>query len=222
MDCYHPSQRTRRRLGIDRAGSFSEILGNSFDVAGGTGILLTMQMQKDVDGSEEGGALRDLQPGSRNGKRPPGVSTRNVSGVHALITSSALRMKPRADKAAGKRAVTPYKVSPRTLTGLTRVFKQLADESRLKILLALAQEGEMHVSALCQILNQTQPAVSHHLTLLRMTGLVGFRRQGKHHFYRVESGLLCDLLERFFDDIRCGNQAFQFKDFSLAYKRHRR
>jgi ArsR family transcriptional regulator len=108
------------------------------------------------------------------------------------------------------------------LAGLSRVFKQLADESRLKILLALANDGEMHVSALCRILGQTQPAVSHHLTLLRMTGLVGYRRQGKHNFYRVESSLLCDLLEQFFIDLDCSGQAFQFKDFSLSYRRHRR
>jgi ArsR family transcriptional regulator len=132
-----------------------------------------------------------------------------------------LRIKSRPDKNAAKKT-PPFKASSRTLSGLTRVFKQLADESRLKILLALAQEGEMHVSALCEILNQTQPAVSHHLTLLRMTGLVGFRRQGKHNYYRVESGFLCELLEQFFVDMECGHQSFQFKDFSLAYKRNRR
>jgi ArsR family transcriptional regulator len=142
-----------------------------------------------------------------------------------LNANSAARIKvqktkPRAGKGPGKKTV-PIKVSPRTLSGLTRVFKQLADESRLKILLALAEEGEMHVSALCDLLGQTQPAVSHHLTLLRMTGLVGFRRAGKHNFYRVDSSFLSDLLEQFFVDVGVG-QSLQFKDFSLAYKRSRR
>lgn len=113
------------------------------------------------------------------------------------------------------------KVSPRTLYGLTQVFKLLADESRLKILLALAQDGELHVSALCELLGQQQPAVSHHLTLLRMTGMVGFRRAGKHNFYRLESGLVRDLLEQFFEDSGNGHKALQFEDFSLAYKRNR-
>src|SRR5205814_6818310 len=62
-------------------------------------------------------------------------------------------------------------IGDRTLAGLTQVFKLLADESRLRILLTLSREGEMHVSALCQMLGQSQPAVSHHLTLLRMAGL---------------------------------------------------
>jgi ArsR family transcriptional regulator len=111
------------------------------------------------------------------------------------------------------------KVSSRTLGGLSRVFKQLGDESRLKILLALSQEGELHVSALCGLLGQTQPAVSHHLTLLRMSGLVGYRRQGKNNFYRIESGLVCDLLEKLFAETCSGQQTLQFQDFSLAYKR---
>ncbi len=126
------------------------------------------------------------------------------------------RTPPRAKRAPAR--PVEVRVSARTLTGLARVFKQLADESRLKILLALAQEGEMHVTALCRLLGQTQPAVSHHLTLLRMTGLVGFRREGKHNFYHVESAFLCDLLEEFFGDIGCG-PSLEFQDFVLSYKR---
>src|SRR5437660_9400337 len=111
------------------------------------------------------------------------------------------------------------KVSPRTIYGLAQVFKLLADESRLKILLALAQDRELHVTALCELLDQTQPAVSHHLTLLRMSRLVGFRRDGKHNYYRVESRLVRDLLEQFFADAGNGHKQFQFDDFLLAYKR---
>jgi ArsR family transcriptional regulator, arsenate/arsenite/antimonite-responsive transcriptional repressor len=72
-------------------------------------------------------------------------------------------------------------VAARTIDGLAQVFRLLADESRLKILMALAQDGELHVTALCDLLGQTQPAVSHHLTLLRMVGLVSYRRDGKHN-----------------------------------------
>jgi ArsR family transcriptional regulator len=106
-----------------------------------------------------------------------------------------------------------------TIGGLTEIFKLLADKSRLKILLALAREGELHVSALCGLLQQSQPAVSHHLTLLRMAGLVGYRRDGKHNYYRVDSALVRDLLEQFFTDTGNGHKQIQFEDFSLAFKR---
>jgi ArsR family transcriptional regulator len=111
------------------------------------------------------------------------------------------------------------RVSPRTINSLAQVFKLLADESRLKILLALAQDQELHVSALCELLKQSQPAVSHHLTLLRMVGLVGYRRAGKHNYYRVESQLVGDLLEQFFADTGNGHKQLQFADFSLSYRR---
>ena len=68
---------------------------------------------------------------------------------------------------------------------LVQVFKLLADETRLKILMFLMREQELHVSALCDRLNQSQPAVSHHLALLRVAGLIEPRRDGKHNFYSV-------------------------------------
>ncbi len=126
--------------------------------------------------------------------------------------------KPRGTKAPPKTAPA-LKIAERTIAGLAEVFKLLADKSRLKILLALAQDGELHVSALCELLDQSQPAVSHHLTLLRMAGLVGYRRDGKHNYYRVESGLVCDLLEQLFADSGNGHKQLQFEDFSLAYRR---
>jgi ArsR family transcriptional regulator len=109
--------------------------------------------------------------------------------------------------------MTATDLSEATLDGLTEIFKLLADKSRLRILLALAREGEMHVSALCQLLEQSQPAVSHHLTLLRLGNLVGYRRDGKHNYYRVSSNLVLELIERFFSD--AGND-----DFSLVYRRN--
>jgi DNA-binding transcriptional ArsR family regulator len=117
------------------------------------------------------------------------------------------------------KVTSAIKVSGRTINGLAQVFKLLADESRLKILLALGQDGELHVTALCDLLGQTQPAVSHHLTLLRMANLVGFRRDGKHNYYRLESRLVCELLDQFFADTGNGHKQLQFDEFSLAYKR---
>jgi ArsR family transcriptional regulator len=133
-----------------------------------------------------------------------------------LNTNAASLPKPRATRLPLRPST---RVSDRTIAGLADVFKLLADKSRLKILLTLAQDGEMHVTALCDLLDQSQPAVSHHLTLLRMAGLVGYRRDGKHNFYRVESGLVRDLIEQFFADSGNGHKLLQFEDFSLAYRR---
>lgn len=68
---------------------------------------------------------------------------------------------------------------------LVQVFKLLSDETRLRVLMYLVREGELHVTALCDKLGQSQPAVSHHLALLRVAGLIEARRDGKHNFYSV-------------------------------------
>ncbi|CAN5465275.1 hypothetical protein BH10PLA2_BH10PLA2_33950 [soil metagenome] len=88
----------------------------------------------------------------------------------------------------------PAQPTSRSLRDLAQIFKLLADESRLRLVLALADEGEMNVSTLCGLLRTKQPAVSHHLKLLNMSGLVEFRREGKHNFYRLESSLVSGLL----------------------------
>jgi ArsR family transcriptional regulator, arsenate/arsenite/antimonite-responsive transcriptional repressor len=68
---------------------------------------------------------------------------------------------------------------------LVQLFKLLADESRLKILNCLMQSEELNVRTLCGLLQQSQPAVSHHLALLKEAGLIECRREGKHNFYRL-------------------------------------
>lgn len=137
-----------------------------------------------------------------------------------MSTATAVISKPRGTKPPA-RETSPIKVAERTIEGLTDIFKLLADKSRLKILLALAEDGELHVSALCELLEQSQPAVSHHLTLLRMRNLVGFRRHGKHNFYRIDSAMVGELLEQFFNDSGNGHKQLQFEDFSLLYKKNR-
>jgi DNA-binding transcriptional ArsR family regulator len=62
------------------------------------------------------------------------------------------------------------------------LLKQVSDPTRLQVILLLA-EGEKHVGAMCEELNQSQPAVSHHLALLRHGSIIAPRRQGKNNFY---------------------------------------
>lgn len=133
------------------------------------------------------------------------------------MSATSLVSKPRTARTNAKHPPA-LKIADRTICGLTQVFKLLADESRLKILLALGQDDELHVSALCDLLGQSQPAVSHHLTLLRMAGLVGYRRDGKHNFYRIQSDLVGNLLDDFFGDSSTPKQ-IQFEGFSLSYRR---
>jgi DNA-binding transcriptional ArsR family regulator len=64
------------------------------------------------------------------------------------------------------------------------LLKHVSDPTRLQVILILS-EGERHVGALCAQLSQSQPAVSHHLALLRHGGIIAPRRQGKNNFYSL-------------------------------------
>lgn len=110
-------------------------------------------------------------------------------------------------------------VTDRTLRDIVQKLKLLADENRLKILATLAREGEMHVSAICRMLGHSQPAVSHHLTLMRLGGIIGYRRAGKFNYYRLDGVPLAELLERFLGEAGRGN-TINLGEFSLNFSRN--
>ncbi len=108
-------------------------------------------------------------------------------------------------------------ISPSAVRELATVFKLLSDETRLRILAYLTQQGELHVRALCDRLGQSQPAVSHHLALLRVAGLIECRRAGKHNFYRVLPQRFEHLLDTLFARLPATDRRFRWEDYVLSY-----
>lgn len=102
---------------------------------------------------------------------------------------------------------------------LVQVFKLLSDETRLRILMYLMREGELHVTALCERLGQSQPAVSHHLALLRVAGLIEARRDGKHNFYSIRTKHFHRIMGELFSSItNPDGEGIRFQDFILSQK----
>jgi ArsR family transcriptional regulator len=66
-----------------------------------------------------------------------------------------------------------------------RLFKALADETRLKILWLLMGEEELCVCDIMKVLGITQSKASRHLRYLFNTGLVTDRREGLWMYYRI-------------------------------------
>ena len=62
--------------------------------------------------------------------------------------------------------------------------RALADDSRQRILQMLL-EGEMCVSDIVEAFRISQPSVSHHLAILKQSGLVTSRKDGKQVFYAI-------------------------------------
>ena len=87
------------------------------------------------------------------------------------------------------------------LSMVSDFFKVLGDETRMKIINALAHE-ELCVSDLAAALEMTQSAVSHQLKLLRMAHQVKARREGKSIFYSLDDQHVIDILEEALVHIR--------------------
>ncbi len=65
------------------------------------------------------------------------------------------------------------------------LFKAVSDPTRLKIVNALIL-SEMCVCDIAALLDMAQPAISHHLKVLRQLQLVAHRRDGKIVYYRLD------------------------------------
>ena len=68
------------------------------------------------------------------------------------------------------------------------IFKALADETRLRILLLLL-DGELCVCEIIAALELPQLTASHHLAYLKRTGWVSDRKQGVWMYYRLENSV---------------------------------
>lgn len=100
---------------------------------------------------------------------------------------------------------------------MVQLFKLLADETRLQILNYLVQRNELNVGALCTLLNQSQPAVSHHLALLRVNGLLDMRREGKHNFYRLAPSKFQSYMDLMFSFAPNQARKVRFENRVLSY-----
>ncbi|MDT3249829.1 metalloregulator ArsR/SmtB family transcription factor [Serratia sp. root2] len=66
-----------------------------------------------------------------------------------------------------------------------KLFKNLSDDTRLNLVLLLRQAGELCVCELSSALGESQPKISRHLAMLRESGLLLDRREGKWIYYRL-------------------------------------
>jgi DNA-binding transcriptional ArsR family regulator len=108
--------------------------------------------------------------------------------------------------------------SPETLSHLAPILSLLGDETRLRIVLALAREGELGVSSLVERAGKSRSAVTYYLARMRLAGLLGYRSEGPEHFYRLEWGMLRDVLGRFFAEAAGRGKELHLGDCSLGYR----
>lgn len=87
-------------------------------------------------------------------------------------------------------------LKPASAVELAAVFKILANDSRLRLLHALARRGELSVSALADAVGMKAQAVSNQLQRLTDRGILASRRDGTNIHYRIVDPCVLDLLDR--------------------------
>jgi len=85
------------------------------------------------------------------------------------------------------------KIEELDFTAEMKVFKAVADVTRLKIL-KLLSGGELCICEIMLALKRPQSSISHNLSLLEDAGLVKERKEGKWCRYRISDEAVTDLL----------------------------
>ena len=78
---------------------------------------------------------------------------------------------------------------------LAAIFTHLSDSTRVKLLSMLA-ESDLCVCEMSDLLGMSQPAVSHHLRILRQCDVVGFRKMGQRTVYYLSENEIGDTIRR--------------------------
>ncbi len=69
---------------------------------------------------------------------------------------------------------------------LTELFRLLGDPTRVRILYALAEVGELCVCDIAAVVDAPETSVSHALRLLRASGVVRNRKSGRMVYYSLD------------------------------------
>ena len=83
---------------------------------------------------------------------------------------------------------------------VAEVFKQISDGSRIRILWLLCHCEEC-VSNIAAAMNMSDPAVSHHLKLLKKSGLIVSRRDGKEIYYKLFELILVESFHHIIEEM---------------------
>lgn len=78
---------------------------------------------------------------------------------------------------------------------LAELFRLLGDPTRVRILFALLDAGELCVCDIAAVVDTTETKVSQAMRLLRSAGVVRNRREGRNIFYRLDDDHVRTVLE---------------------------
>jgi DNA-binding transcriptional ArsR family regulator len=100
-----------------------------------------------------------------------------------------------ADHACGVAAIAENLIDVGVAGDLAQLFRLLGDPTRVRILFALLEAGELCVCDIATTVGTTDTKVSQAMRLLRGAGVVRNRRDGRNIFYRLDDNHVRVLLD---------------------------
>lgn len=77
---------------------------------------------------------------------------------------------------------------------MNALFKSLSDPTRREIL-HLLKDTDLTAGEIASHFDISKPSISHHLDLLKRSGLVSVRRDGQFLYYSINTTILEDLMQ---------------------------
>jgi len=80
-----------------------------------------------------------------------------------------------------------------TIKQIEKISKALGDSNRLKILQYISKSGGCgQCSEIQDVIDLTQPSISHHVKILLEAGLIDAEKEGRNYNYRLNEQLIKD------------------------------
>lgn len=80
------------------------------------------------------------------------------------------------------------------ISSMSKLFKVIGDENRVKISYALCEDEELCVCDLANIIGASMATTSHHLRTLYKHSIVKYRKEGKLAFYSLDDDHIKQLI----------------------------
>lgn len=98
---------------------------------------------------------------------------------------------------------TTYALSAEQLEFAASILKAVAHPARLSILQLLEKNEKLSVNEICDMLQAEQSLTSHHLSNMKLKGILGSSRDGQRVYYFLKQKHLTNLL-RCMETCVCG------------------
>jgi DNA-binding transcriptional ArsR family regulator len=112
-----------------------------------------------------------------------------------LYTFTDVQVLTGADHDAVRPGSAEPVIEPAVAVELAELFRLLGDPTRVRILFALLQAGELCVHDIASAVDASETKVSQAMRLLRNAGVVRNRRYGRNVIYRLDDAHVRLLLE---------------------------